>query len=157
MSLTLSELRARPLPQNASSIVPDGVIIRLTDLENATNLLASLIPAAPALGETFNAQSQSSAATIDFTVALVHQLTMTGATVTITLAGAIASVACGLTIYLVQDGTGGRLITWPGSVKWPGGVTPILSTAIDAVDVVVMESVDGGTTWFANLAGRGYT
>ncbi|MDQ1326971.1 MAG: hypothetical protein QG641_251, partial [Candidatus Poribacteria bacterium] len=29
-----------------------------------------------------------------------------------------------------------RLVTWPNTVKWAGGVAPALSTAINAVDIV---------------------
>ncbi len=196
MSLTLSELRARPLPQNASAIVPDGLLARITDLENAANLLASVLGLSTSPlttkgdlwgysttddrepvgtdgqvltadstadlgvswgnGETYAAQSQASAATISFTTARVHKLTLTGTPVTITLSGATSGVACGLTIYLVQDGTGSRFVTWPGSVKWPNGFPGVLSTTAGAIDIVVLESTDGGTTWFANLAGRAY-
>ncbi|MDQ1318253.1 MAG: hypothetical protein QG588_1913, partial [Candidatus Poribacteria bacterium] len=43
---------------------------------------------------------------------------------------------CNLTLRLIQDGTGSRLVTWPNTVKWAGGVAPALSTAINAVDIV---------------------
>ncbi|HWP61288.1 MAG TPA: hypothetical protein VN495_01665, partial [Candidatus Paceibacterota bacterium] len=37
---------------------------------------------------------------------------------------------------LDQDGTGSRHVTWPSSVKWPGGNAPTLSTAANTTDVV---------------------
>ena len=39
-------------------------------------------------------------------------------------------------LMIVQDSTGGRTITWPATVKWPGGTAPTLSTAASAVDIV---------------------
>lgn len=39
-------------------------------------------------------------------------------------------------VRLVQDATGGRTVTWPASVKWPGGTAPTLSTAANAIDIV---------------------
>jgi hypothetical protein len=37
-------------------------------------------------------------------------------------------------VWLVQDGTGGRTVTWPVTVVWEGGTTPVLSTAPAAID-----------------------
>ena len=41
-------------------------------------------------------------------------------------------------VYLVlkQDGTGSRTATWPGTVLWPGNVTPTLTTTANYVDVI---------------------
>jgi len=41
-----------------------------------------------------------------------------------------------LTLLLIQDETGGRSATWPGSVKWPGGTSPTLSTGAGAIDKI---------------------
>jgi hypothetical protein len=48
-------------------------------------------------------------------------------------------------LRLVQDGVGGRTVTWPASVRWAGGLPPVLSVAPNAVDVVTMVSFDGTT------------
>lgn len=39
-------------------------------------------------------------------------------------------------LRVVQDATGSRIVTWPGTVLWAGGVAPTLSTAANAVDIV---------------------
>lgn len=39
-------------------------------------------------------------------------------------------------LRLVQGGTGSYTVTWPATVKWPGGSIPTLSTAVDAIDIV---------------------
>jgi len=39
-------------------------------------------------------------------------------------------------LWLIQDATGSRTITWPATVRWPGGTAPTLSTAANAVDIV---------------------
>jgi hypothetical protein len=44
--------------------------------------------------------------------------------------------SAGLILIIIQDGTGGRTITWPGTVKWPGGTAPTLSTGANAIDVI---------------------
>lgn len=60
-----------------------------------------------------------------------------------------------MTLYIAQDATGGRTITWP-TVKWAGGVAPVISTAANAIDIYTFFTMDGGTTWFGNQAGKGY-
>lgn len=42
-------------------------------------------------------------------------------------------------LYLKQDATGGRTVTWPAAMKWPGDVAPALSGA-GKLDVI-------GVTW----------
>jgi hypothetical protein len=63
--------------------------------------------------------------------------------------------SCSLSVILIQDSTGSRTVTWPASVKWALGLAPTLSTAANAVDVIQLFTVDGGTTWYAFLAGKG--
>ena len=43
-----------------------------------------------------------------------------------------------------------------GSLKWAGGVAPSLSSAGNALDVVVFESLDGGTSWYGSLVGTAF-
>jgi len=52
-----------------------------------------------------------------------------------------------MTLYLVQDATGGRTVTWPVSVKWPGGSAPTLTTTGTKQDIVTLTTYDGGSTW----------
>lgn len=82
----------------------------------------------------------------------VQQVTLQSNT-TLTLTGSTGGYACSLSLYIVQDATGGRTITWPASVKWAGKSAPTLTTAANARDLVVLETVTGGTTWYATLAG----
>ncbi len=53
-------------------------------------------------------------------------------------------------VFIVIEITNGGLgLTWPASVKWPGGSAPTLQSS--GVDVVTMYTRDGGTTWRAVL------
>lgn len=102
--------------------------------------------------------STNNAATGTVTLNLINgnvfSLTLTGS-ITLTFSGATAGKACSFTVYLKQDGTGGRTVTWPSSTKWSGGA-PTLSTAANAVDILVFESIDGGATWFGSLVGTNF-
>jgi hypothetical protein len=52
-------------------------------------------------------------------------------------------IASGFVLELTDGGN--ETVTWPTSVRWPGGVAPELTT--DGVDVLVFITDDGGTNW----------
>jgi len=60
--------------------------------------------------------------------------------------------------FFVQDSTGSRTVTWPsgggsGSFKWPYGVAGVLSTAPNAVDLLVAtySTASGTSFWYCTL------
>jgi hypothetical protein len=61
-----------------------------------------------------------------------------------------------LELVLTQDGSGSRVPTWPGTVRWAGGVAPTLSTTAGAVDRLVFVTYNQGTTWYGDLVGKAY-
>ena len=71
--------------------------------------------------------------TIDWTAGNKQKSTLTG---DCTFVFAAPLGPCNLVLKLVQDGVGTRLVTWPGTVLWAGGVAPTISVAIGAVDIV---------------------
>lgn len=50
-----------------------------------------------------------------------------------------------LKLYLAQDSTGGRTVTWPANVLWHGGYMPPLSAGASSVDVFELDW--DGTNW----------
>lgn len=46
--------------------------------------------------------------------------------------------AGGLFLRVIQDGTGGRVIIWPGTVKWPSGSSVTLSVGAGDIDIVAL-------------------
>lgn len=109
----------------------------------------------PAYGgqETVNTVASSgSTETLDLALGNVQDITLT-ANCTFTLTGATSGVACSMSVILRQDGTGSRTVTWPGSVTWLEGSAPVLKTAASAIDVIVLFTMDGGTTWGGTNAG----
>lgn len=96
--------------------------------------------------EVVNTVAATGAAETLPATANVHDLTLT-ADCTLTLPTLTSGKACAITVILRQDGTGSRLVTWPGSVSWVSGSAPTLKTAAAAVDVVTLFTLDGGTSW----------
>lgn len=105
--------------------------------------------------KTYAATATTSSTTVDLNNGNTQTLTLASNT-TLTITNATASTSCSLSLYLVQDGTGGRTVTWPAGVRWPGGTAPTLSAAAGSRDLVVLESTDGGTTWDAVLGGLAF-
>lgn len=95
------------------------------------------------------------ATTLNLANGNVFDVTLTGA-VTFTFSGATAGKACAFSLYRRQDATGSRVVTWPASVKWSGGA-PTLTTTANSVDVLVFETLDGGTTWYGSLVGTNFS
>lgn len=81
-------------------------------------------------------------------VASVQTVALTGNS-TLTLPAPVAGAE--FTLYLTQDATGSRLVTWAatsGAVKFSGG-SHTVSTAVNAIDQVEFQS--DGTNWYGNL------
>ena len=104
--------------------------------------------------ETVSTQNATGATTLNLTNGNVFDVTLTG-NATFTFSGATSGKACSFSLYLHQDATGSRTVTWPASVKWSGGA-PTLTTTATAVDILVFESLDGGTTWYGSLVGANF-
>jgi hypothetical protein len=90
--------------------------------------------------------------TIDLANANVFNLTMTGDT-SFAFTGAVNGKACSFSLYIKQDSSGGWSASWPTGVRWASGVAPTLSTKANAIDILVFESLNGGTFWYGSLVG----
>lgn len=107
-------------------------------------------------GETyFNAGNSGTATTLDLANGNVQKLTLTG-NCTITLTSPASGAYRSLLLYVFQDATGSRTITWPASVKWGTAGAPTLSTAATKMDKILLDTVDGGTTWYGSAGPGGF-
>jgi len=101
------------------------------------------------LTQTFTVSDRGSVSgswALDFNAANFFAGTITGST-TISL----ANVPGGMAVFAVVEITnGGSSVSWPGSVKWPGGSAPVLTTS--GVDVISLYTRNGGVTWRATVA-----
>ena len=59
-----------------------------------------------------------------------------------------------IAIFVNQDEHGGWSLTWPTSVMWAGGVSPVVSTAPNAKDIYALITMDAGTTWYGCVCGQ---
>ena len=103
------------------------------------------------LRETKVAVSQSGGTlTLDFAAANVFEFTPSQAITTLTINNIPAS---GQAYAAVLKITGSSYaITWGSAVKWAAATAPTLSAS--GVDVIVLLTVDGGTTFYGFTAGQ---
>ena len=81
-------------------------------------------------------------------------LTLSGNT-TFTFADSPATGSAGFSLKVTQDAGGsGFTVTWPASVKWPGGTAPDLTATADKSDVFVFTTDDGGASFVGLVAGK---
>ena len=91
--------------------------------------------------------NSSAAFSVNAAASNVFSVTMTAAS-TMSITGAVAGQT--VNVRIQQDGTGGRVMTWPGNFKWPGGTAGVLSTGASQIDLLV--ATYDGTYWLATLA-----
>ena len=103
----------------------------------------------------YDAGNSGTALTLNWNNGVQQIVTLTG-NVTFTFSNPVAGRGYRLILY--QDATGGRVITWPASVRWEGGTAPILTTTaenVTFVSLVYTELGGNGYLGFATIAAIG--
>lgn len=99
----------------------------------------------------FNAGNSSTALTIAPINGAWQKITLTGnCTFTITS----PPQAGPLTLWLIQDATGSRTVTWPATVKWAGGTAPTLTTTATKTDIITLRW--DLTNFWGQVVGQNY-
>ena len=74
---------------------------------------------------------------------------------TVSFSGAPATGASGFSLAITQDSGGsGYTVTWPASVKWPGGSAPDLTATADKTDAFIFTTSDAGASFVGLVAGK---
>lgn len=81
----------------------------------------------------FDDGSCGAADTISWNSGEIHKSTLTAATCVYTFTNPIAGRT--YVLHVIQDATGGRLVTWPGTVTWKGGAAPTLTATVNKTDI----------------------
>lgn len=90
----------------------------------------------------------SANATLYLSTADAHLIVL-GGSITLTLDKATVPDRTKVRVFLTQDGTGSRVVTWSG-VTWLSGSAPTLTTTASALDVLEFTFYSNGTssTWY---------
>lgn len=134
--------------------VQDDLLLRDTGYWRNIALTGKVALANKGGVENVSTTNATGATTLNLNNGNVFSVALTG-NATFSVSNATAGKACSFTLYLKQDATGGRTVTWPAGTKWSGGA-PTLSAAAGAVDIFVLETIDNGTNWYASVAGLNF-
>lgn len=138
------------LPTNLGPANPIQDLAAQLDVDDA--LLAVLQPVTRNVDTAVLAAGGTQAVS-DVTTATSHLYTFGAGNATLTFP--VAGAGKAFVIALKQDGVGGRTITWPGTVKWPGGAAPVLTTTANKTDIFAFDCLDG-TNWLGRTLGLNY-
>jgi hypothetical protein len=95
-------------------------------------------------------KTQAAAANdIDLSLGNVQTYTLSGSQ-TLTFSNPPASPKAGSFTLFVTNGSSATL-TWPTTVRWPGGNKPDLTAS--GKDIIVFTTIDGGINWYGFLSG----
>lgn len=112
-------------------------------------------------GATFSSAAQTTPVAMTMAATSMSADMRTSNVFTGTLTGNIPAANIALTnftdgqtvnIFLTQDGTGSRTITWPTSFKWSRGVVGVLTTTANAVDILILTYRAATGFFYASLA-----
>ena len=59
-------------------------------------------------------------------------------------------------IKITQHASSAKTVAYPSAIKWSCGFDHVMSTATGSIDIVSMFTIDGGTTIYANIVGKGF-
>lgn len=111
-------------------------------------IAADVVAVEAQLGKQFMTRqaaiTAAASTTVDFASGDWAPVSMGASITTLTLSNPVTGHV--YLLELIQDATGGRTVTWPASVKWPGGTAPTLSGA-SKTDLVTL--VWNGTNYLA--------
>jgi hypothetical protein len=101
--------------------------------------------------ETPFTANSSTAITLDLANGTVQIITLTG-NATITMPTAVSGKS--FIMFLRQDATGSRTVTW-STVNWAGGTAPTVTSTASKQDIYSFFS--DGTSWYGVNVGQNYT
>jgi hypothetical protein len=140
---------------SGGTVVQVGGDVTLTGTETLTNkTLTTPVLTNPTVTnyvETPFTANSSTAITLALTNGTVQIITLTG-NATITMPTATSGKS--FIMFLKQDATGSRTVTW-STVKWAGGTAPTITSIASRMDILSFFA--DGTNWYGVSVGANYT
>ena len=132
------------IPNVESNLTFNGSTLTVTGGVNVTTSVT-----ATTYRETYSDLGTGGSVTIDLATANNFRRTF-NATSTVTFSNPPAANAFGFTLVTVNAGA--YTITWPASVDWAGGTSPVLTSV--GVDVLVFYTYDAGATYYGFVSAK---
>lgn len=161
-------LNGNNTPTAGAVAVGDGTTLAFTSAGTSGQLLQSNGASAPSFTSTLGSltltnptvtnytetpysANSGTAITLALTNGTVQIITLTG-NATITMPTAVSGKS--FIMFLKQDATGSRTVTW-STVKWAGGTAPTITSTASRMDIFSFFA--DGTNWYGVNVGQNYT
>lgn len=93
---------------------------------------------------------------LDFEDGDATEVTLTENVTSITIANWYPTGTLSKMNLFIHSGVGAFTVAFPAGWKWPSSVVPVITPTAGKTDILVIMSLDGGTTIYATLAGQNY-
>jgi hypothetical protein len=121
----------------------------------SSNTITSPILVTPTINDGYIEEVVTANTTTAYTISLTggtfQILTLTG---NCTFTFPTATAGQSFMMFLKQDATGSRTVTWPAEVKWPSSTAPTITATASKGDKFVFTA--DGTNWLGSVAGQAY-
>jgi hypothetical protein len=91
--------------------------------------------------------------TLDLSTAGVFYVSLNADITTLTISNTQSVGSSAFTIIFTADGTP-RAVVWGGSILWPAGASPLLTSTSGKTDVFSFVTLDSGTNWYGFVGGQ---
>ena len=120
-----------------------------------TNTFTSFTLSAVTINDGYTEETVTANTSTAYTISLANGtlqiLTLTG---NCTFTFPTATAGQSFMMFLKQDATGSRTVTWPAAVKWPSSTAPTITATASKGDKFVFTA--DGTNWLGSVAGQNY-
>lgn len=153
LGTNVSAFLATPTSANLAAALTDETGTGLAVFNGSP---AITTPTITGLNEVKTAPAISSGTlTLNCSLGNVFAVSLNAAITTLTISNIpTTGNAFGITLAFTCDGTA-RAVTWPAAVKW-SGTAPTLTSTLNKVDIFVLTTWDGGTTWYSMVGGQNF-
>jgi hypothetical protein len=124
-------------------------------IKDASSVIVSPTVSAVTVNDGYTEETTTANTTTAYTILLsggtFQILTLTG---NCTFTFPTATAGQSFMMFLKQDATGSRTVTWPAVVKWPSSTAPTITATANKGDKFVFTA--DGTNWLGSVAGQAY-
>jgi len=124
-------------------------------IKDASSVIVSPTVSAVTVNDGYTEETVTANTSTSYTILLTDGtfqiLTLTG---NCTFTFPTATAGQSFMMFLKQDATGSRTVTWPAAVKWPSSTAPTITATASKGDKFVFTA--DGTNWLGSVAGQNY-
>jgi hypothetical protein len=125
-------------------------------IDDTSNFTANTITYTGSMYENFASPTISGGTlTLDLSQGNLFNVAYNAAVTTLTISNTTANKASVFALILNYNGTA-YTFTWPASIRWPSGVSPVLTNTNGKRDMFTFVTFDNGTSYNATISGQNF-